>query len=135
MKNDNEQILRLEARIKNIESALRGLRIVQNPFWFGVVIADTSPCSDFTDGHTEGQAELFIADRAGSLKDLKASGLVQTFTVRFNESYSRGQLILFAQDWNDSVPIMPACTADFEDKLTVGTDGLPLSEEPPPPPP
>lgn len=132
--NTEEQIRRLQAKVEHLEEMLRRMRIVQNPLWWGVVIADSSACVDFTTAHTTGKAELFIPNRSGALKDLKASGLVQNFTVRFNEIYYRGQLILFQQDWNDSVPIMPACAADFEDKLTVDEDGLPLTEAPPPPP-
>lgn len=134
MNTDMKRIELVEAELKQLKAIVKGFQIVQNPFWFGVVIANTSPCPDFTTGHTEGRAELFIFDRTGALKDLKASGVVKDFTIRFDEVYQRGQLILFAQDWNDSVPIMPACSADFEDKLTVDESGLPLTEAPPPPP-
>lgn len=124
-----------QKRIEALESELRLLRersqklaIVQNPFWYGIVLADVAAATDPLTGHTSGLAELLISDKAGaSVDDLKASGKALPFINRWTElTLTRGTLILFARDWNKSLIVTPGCESEYEASLTLDETGEPL---------
>lgn len=125
----------IEKRLEAIETELRILRqrtasvgIVQNPFWYGIVLDTVNAATDPLTGHTSGLAELLISDKAGSsVDDLKASGKALPFVNRFEDlTLTRGTLVLFARDWNKSLIVTPACSASLESLLTLDEAGDPI---------
>jgi hypothetical protein len=124
-------------RFEAIEAELRVLRehasrvaIVQNPFWYGIVIKTVVAATNPLTGYKVGKAELLILDRAssGAPHALKASGKALEFVSRWKEltSLARGTLCLFARDWNKSLIVIPGCAADYVSLLTLDQNGNPL---------
>jgi len=128
--NDREimrRLLSLENEVQALRQQTLSFQSVQNPFWFGIVIADVLAAEDPVEFFTEGQAELLIPDKAGESGALKASGKALPFINRWEElSLQRGTLVLFARDWNKSIIVTPGCDPSYEDLLTLDEDGEPL---------
>jgi len=128
----SEEIRRFEA----IEAELRVLRehasrvaIVQNPFWYGIVLGTVAAATNPLTGYTIGKAELLIMDRgsSGAPHALKASSKALEFVNRWTElPLTRGTLVLFARDWNKSLIVTPACTSQYAAMLTLDSSGNPL---------
>lgn len=124
-----KRIEALESEVRILRSKDASSRTTQNPFWFGIVLDTVAAATDPATGHTSGNAEILIPDRnyASQPDDMKAGGKSVPFVNRFIDlSLARGQLVLFARDWNKSIPITPACGPDHEDLLTLDASGEPL---------
>lgn len=130
MEGFERRIEALEAEIRTLRETMSRTSVVQNPFWFGIVLDTVAAATKPTDEYTEGKAELLNYDKlAVNRDDLKASGKALPFINRFADlTLDRGQLVLFARDWNKSIVITPACSAEYEDLLTLDEEGEPLDE-------
>lgn len=125
-----------ERRIAALESDLRFLReqtakvhSIQNPFWWGIVIADVLPADDPLESFSQGFAELLVPNKGAVSGSgiLKPSGKALPFINRWEElSLQRGTLCLFARDWTKSAVVTPGCDPSYEELLTLDENGDPL---------